>query len=309
MQKNDDKLVLHMVTTDKGFFITDFEETTGVNYKYGRSKLERLLVNNSKPKPTYAKNWFLIDDYPESVQEQQPNQRKDKYWELIDKDMESKALPLTKQPSEIDFESPLYELYDMKYDVIPGKLVDVPFEVKVVTEVKNFTLPPKVDFKALAKEGFDEREIIIDNTNFEHQLLDKLIIPEILIHEYPCKLSSDDFYKIIRRHVKANIDNKHAKISSDYEFCFSVNKIVPTVGPAPVSHKELMSSKFKEKTEIIDTTEFRVFEMTNADRAYKGYTVIPEISANSEEKLNKKIQKFLDNLMKVINAPTGEEYK
>lgn len=305
---NEEKLQLHMVVTDAGFFITDTLATEGYDYNYRTSKLTRLLVNGEKPKQAHARHWFVIDKEPETIQRQEEDKRANQYWELIDPDMESKALPLKVEYEEMDFESSVSDLYTLQYDIVPGELVDVPFEVEIITEVKNFRLPPKVNFKSIERERFKDVEVVVDNTNFEHQLLDKLIIPEVLIHEYPCKLPSDELYGLIRRHVKANIDNRHAQVTSDYDFCFTVKKLVPTVGPGKINNRELINGTLEKKEEVIEFKEFEIFEMTSESSNYKRYTPIQGVSANNQFELKEKVEKLLENLMSYINEPTGQEY-
>ena len=293
-------LKINAVKTDAGVFISDT-----VN-NYSNSTLEKFFINGENPKRTHVKNWFVTDEMPVSIKKQEPDSHKGKQWKLIDPDMESKALPMTLEYDELSYEDSIADLYTLDYEVVPGELVDVPFEVEVITEVKNFRLPPKVDYKAERKEGYRTVEVVIDNTNFEHQLLDQLIIPEILIHEYPCKLSSQELYQIVRQHVKENIDPVHAKVTSDYDFCFRVRKKVQIYGPGKIDHNKLMNGAFSQKKAIIAEKEFDIFEMTPENQLYKGYTPIKGMSANNQTELKNKIDKFLDELMKFINEPTGK---
>lgn len=295
-------LKINAVITDSGVFINDT-----VN-GYSSSTLERFFIDGEKPKRSHVKNWFVIDEMPVSIKRQEPDSRKYKQWELIDPDMESKALPLIVEYDELSYDNSIADLYTLDYEVVPGELVDIPFEVEVITEVKNFRLPPKVDYTVKKKDRARTVEVVIDNTNFEHQLLDKLIIPEVLIHEYPCKLPSSELYQIVRQHIKENIDTRHARITSDYDFCFKVRKIVPIVGPGKIDHNSLMDGTFYQKESLIKEEEFDIFEMTSENERYKGYTPIKGISANNQTELKEKIDKFLDELMKFINEPTGKEY-
>ena len=291
------ELQIQMVITDIGLFITD---TTG-DYSYHRSRIEHLYFDGVKPKQAYIKNWFVIDKYPEVIQEKQADQKRGVKWVLIDPDMESKALPLEHLYEDLDYEDSVADLYRLEYEVIPGELVDVPCKINVITEVENFRLPPKINY-ASAKSRYRVK-VNVDNTDIEHQLLDKLIIPEILMHEYPCKLSSVEMYGIVKQYIKDNIDNRYAKITSDYDFCFSVKKIVPVVGPKKINHSELAKGKFVTGNEIKEYREFVIFEMTNESEKYKGYTPIKGISASNEFKLKEKLDNYLRALIEYINEP------
>ena len=293
-------LKINAVKTDAGVFINH----TANNYS--SSVLETLFINGEKPKRAHVKNWFVIGEMPVSIKKQMPDLRKYSQWKLIDPDMESKALPLTVEYDELSRDDSITDLYFADYEVVPGELVDMPFEVEVITEVKNFRLPPKVGYKAERKKGYRTVEVVVDNTNFEHQLLDKLIIPEILIHEYPCKLSSPELYQIVRHHVKENIDTRHARVTSDYDFCFKVSKAVKIYGPEKIDQNRLMDGTFSREKAILVEKEFDIFEMTPENELYKGYTPIKGVSANNQTELKNKIDNFLDELMKFINEPTGK---
>ena len=60
-----------------------------------------------------------------------------------------------------------------------------------------------------------------------YSIEDEISTDPALLQEKPCLLSSEESYAIIRAHVKANIDHKVAAITSDYDFCFTVEKIIP----------------------------------------------------------------------------------
>jgi len=63
------------------------------------------------------------------------------------------------------------------------------------------------------------------------------------------------------------------------------------------------SKKMKVREVTITQRNFYIFRMTNECRKYKGYNVIPGVKANNIFELKKKVDKLLDDLMKVINAP------
>ncbi|HHT98013.1 MAG TPA: hypothetical protein GXZ90_09000 [Clostridiales bacterium] len=302
-----EKIQIHMVITDIGLFITDTLKSEGYDYNYHRSRIEHLYFDGAKPKQAHIKNWFIINKYPEVIQEKQADQKTGGKWVLRDPDMESKALPLEHLYEDLDYEDSVADLYKLEYEVIPGELVDAPCKINVITEVENFRLPPKINY-ASAKPG-DRMKINVDNTDIEHQLLDKLIIPEILMHEYPCKLSSVEMYGIVRQYIKDHINTKYAKITSDYDFCFSVKKIVPVVGPKKINHSELAKGSFIKGDDIKEYREFEIFEMTNEGAKYKGYTPIKGISASNEFKLKEKLDNYLKNLIEFINEPIEKTSK
>lgn len=116
--------------------------------------------------------------------------------------------------------------------------------------------------------------------------LELLLTPEFLRHKVACTLSSKQMYNIVRQFVKQNIDTTCAKISSDYDFCFEVKRIIHAPKPYGVKQEQ-------------------IFEMSWAGYKGKGgyekYTCIPSLSAPSLQKLYDKLADYLQNLMHLIN--------
>jgi hypothetical protein len=145
--------------------------------------------------------------------------------------------------------------------------------------------------------------------------LEKILTPEFLLHERPCEISSQNLYKIIRTHVIQNLDRSKCNITSDYDFCFTVKRIVQ-VKPYVVK-KEQYKAGFKSynppkfKNETITVKEVDCFEMTHdqADgngRGYKGYTIIPALKANNLKQLSEYLKQYLDDLITNLNTPVVE---
>ena len=299
----ENELLIYMIKTDDGCFITDAELKNGHVYRYHRSKIEGLFFDGKRPEESYLKSWYKIKSYPEKVQEKEPDKRIDEIWILRNPDMQSKALPLRRDYETLDYEDSVSDLYKLSYKTVPGELVDIPHRIEVVLEVENFKLPPLIDYTY----NEDRRGVYkITNANIEHQWLDKLIIPEVVLHEYPCKLSSSDMYRIVRYYIKNNIDMRYARITSDYDFCFTVKKKAELIGPGKIKHSTTSDSIFEISDDIETFREFDVFEMTHDKENYRGYTPIRGISARNQHELKEKIENYLKELMEHINAPTVE---
>jgi hypothetical protein len=136
------------------------------------------------------------------------------------------------------------------------------------------------------------------------------VYPALTIHERPCKLTSKQTYDIVREHVKLNINPKVAKITSDYDFCFTVKKIIPIARPysyeydarSPWSRRR----KPEMKTRWVGDKEIDCFEMTSTEDHYKGYTPIKPFEGKSEDDLKDNIDAYLETLMAYINEPMKE---
>ena len=114
-------------------------------------------------------------------------------------------------------------------------------------------------------------------------------------------------YDITRQYIKENIDNSVAKITSDYDFCFAVKKIVKLLQPETITYQNIFGRTKKEREKIRYTTkeykEITIFEMTHKQENYKGYTAIEPMYANNEDELKQKIDTWLKELITAINEP------
>lgn len=88
---------------------------------------------------------------------------------------------------------------------------------------------------------------------------------------------------------------------------FYGKKLVPIHVPEKITYHNLFARTKKEReklhTTIKNYNEYEIFEMTNDQDKYKGYTVIPAMVAESEAALNEKMNTWLTTLMEEINKP------
>jgi excinuclease UvrABC ATPase subunit len=198
-------------------------------------------------------------------------------------------------------------LYEYKFDEAPNYLDDSQCDIQVVCEIDNYNFPPKINYEAIEKCNWDTVQYTITNTNVKHQMLDKMIFPEILLHERPCKFTSKQMYDITRQYILDHIDNSVAKITSNYDFCFTVKKLIPLIEPKIITYQNIFATTKRERNKIHTTVkkfeEKEIFEMTHDQRRYDNYTVIPEMCANSEAELKEKVDAWLEGLMEIINEP------
>jgi hypothetical protein len=297
------------VKTDKGCFISDCGATSGYDYNYHRTQLDKLFFNGKNPTGTYYPNWYYIDSYPTTIQREVRGACVNERYELIDTTLESDKMPLV-IPHE-DHEkynySVIESLYKYTYDREPDYMEDVECNIQVVCEIDNYTFPPKFEYSAIARTGWNDSYYTIKNANVEHQMLDKMIFPPVLLHNRPCKLSSKQMYDITRQYILTHIDNSVAKITSNYAFCFEVKKLVPLIEPETITYQNIFGRTKKERnkihTAIKKYEEKSIFEMTHEQEKYKGYSVIPEMYADSEAELKEKVDTWLEGLMEIINKP------
>ncbi len=300
----NDILKINAIKTDNGYYINRITDSS-----YSSSYIQNYFYDGEKPKSTYFDKWYLINSSPKKI-EKTVNQPNINYrYELIDKKLSS-TFPEVILREEFcyykdngdgwiikDEWRDKQSLYSLKSDKQEPKFESMKFEFNVVLEIDNIKEYAGLDYPA--KSRYNKVNII--DKDVVHQIIDKIVFPEIVLTSKPSKLTSKDTYDIVREHVKRNIDNKIAVISSDYDFCFTVKKgiIIDKTG----IDKQI---KTNIKKNNITTKNIEVFEMTSSADNHNGYTVIKGFEGRDHEDLKKNIDKYLKNLMEVINAPIIE---
>lgn len=297
------------VKTDKGCFISDCFATSGYDYNYHRTAIEKLLFNGKEATATFYGNWYYIEEYPTLIQRKCEGDVINQRYELHDESLESDKMPkiIPYEERENYSDSVLDNLYLYKYDREEPYLEEVPYEIQVVCEIENYNFPPKFSYNAIRKQDWSSCEYTIKNTDIKHQMLDKMIFPEVLLHERPCKLSSKQMYDITRQYILEHIDNSVAKITSNYDFCFTVKKLIPLIEPETITYQNIFARTKRERNKIHTSVkkfeEKEIFAMTDEQQRYKGYPIIPEMCANNETELKEKIDTWLEGLIEIINKP------
>jgi len=312
-------LKLTMVKTLKGNYVTKSDNSTysvGDWYKY-------ILFNKQEPVPAFKNGWiYLIDDLKEIGRMQsQPNTNY--RYELIDKNFASDKLKEVFERDEISYcdsegyryfknEYKAYEsLYKLLSDPQPEVYKPIEFEITKTVEFNNVVNVEGFSYPAKTKAGWSSKMIDLTKENVTYDLLTELCVPDIARESFPCSLTSKQSYEIVRKYIQDHIDPKVAKITSDYDFCFTVKKKIEKVKSEKYVYDENAAHnmfnkrkrKPKYKTAYRESREIEVFEMTHTEDNYKGYTPISGFKANSLTKLKETIDNYLDGVIKVINEP------
>jgi hypothetical protein len=310
-------LTIVAVQTNDGYFISE------KNSSYYDILMSRKF-DSVVPVETFLKGWcfIAIDHKPLKVthMEEQPdiNYR----YILKDDSLKSKKLPLELKKENVGHDdkdceggkifvrndewSMYRSLYQEVSDPQPDKEVEEEFEFNIVFKVDKIEPPAKMEYPTNPL-WIDHKSVPsnITNHNIEHQILDQIIFPTILLHETPCRLSSEDTYNLIRNYVKLNINPKHAKVTSDHSFCFEVKKIISITEPytTTTTHKKYGRRRPIVETRLVSTREVKCFEMTSEKEMYSGYTPIKGFEAKNETELKEQIDAYLKDLMDYINKP------
>lgn len=281
------------IKTNKGYYIANSYDEENKNWSSNPTGLKKYLINGLKPEETFNKIWSFTKKEPETVQEYKSQPNINKRYELKDKDLVSDKIPEIIQYNEVETDddcyctnwtgkyAPYQSLYEFKSDEQLDKLVDTEFEYKTIIEldIEEIEAPEKFNYIAHISNWDNEKDKIT-NKNLKHDRIDEILVPSLLIHQKPCILKSREVYGILREYIKTHINGKYARISSDYNFCFEVQKVTPGVN--------------NRKT---------IFEMTHKQENYKDYTPIDDLVADTEKELKNKIDKLCKDTIKKINEP------
>lgn len=282
--------------------ILKFEIINCVNYIYIKKENENyssyinsLLFDGVKAQNTNKSNWFKLDKIPSKIEKIKPKVKKNIRWELKEGYSESELMPKIISKSEYDLEE--YEAiigcYNYMYDEIDDGYEEIEFILN--------TIYTREDFNFIKNEY-----------NAKVSTLTEIEQPSDLYQEFPCKLNRSQMMDIIRTHVKNNIDRNFAEITSDYGFHFEVKKKISLYEPYSKmvdSNASWRNSRRKPKwvEKIISTKSETIINLTDGSSSndYKA-DYVPELVGENCEDLKIKLNKYLDDLMKIINTPYCE---
>jgi hypothetical protein len=294
---------ISVIETESGCFIKISSYYPTVN---------NILVNGVAPRPTHNKEWYKVDKFPTKVEELVPPQTINRRFELIDKTLESDKFPLTLSCVQVwnddgewseDYRM-LESLYRLAFDYTESRYEPVKFEAELICKIDNIEEYAGFSYPIREKRWSKDVVLLLDESAIKHQVIDTIVFPDLILASKPSELSSEHSYKIIRQHVIANIDPHVAKISSNYDFCFAVDKLIDLCEPeayrADISRGK---KRPKYETRYRKARTIGIFEMTHDVAKYAKYTPIKGFSGKNHGDLKKNIDKFLKELMDKINEP------
>jgi hypothetical protein len=299
---------------------------TDIGYFIQGDGLERYFFDGLKLEPTYNKSWGKIKNAPIKIEKDTQRSNINYRYELIDKTLESKKFPLVFNREDVsmpdsdssynewiwkDEFSQFKSLYELKFDTQPNIKVPVEFEFNICLEMDNIKEYGGFSYSYCPKLNWDDKFYpSITDKEVNHELIDTILFPDIILPAHKSQLTSKQTYGIIRKHIQDNINSKYAHITSDYDFCFKVKKKISLA--EKISYQRDVSRYGAKKPKYItDYKEFReieIFEMTySSDRGYggnhKGYTPIEGFKGNNMGELKENIDNYLKDLMDKINEP------
>lgn len=311
-----EKLCVETIKTENGAY---FKHSSDGHYT-GNSSLSPYLFDGKRLEKTNHPLWMRGERIPKRISRfvSQPNSNY--RYELIDSAFITENTPMviplveageySKDTSDFVWNekyAKYAKLYALKWDENPNKEIDIEFEIKIILEIDfikeyaGFSYP--VQRTQWAHEGYTQ----ITQRDVRHNVIDHIVFPGIVLQGRECKLTSEQSYKIIRKHVQDNINPKYAVITSDYDFCFTVCKKIPLVKPIEyrVDVSRFGARKPKMETRMRLDRSVEIFKMGHSGNngPYKGYEAIDGFQGANIEELKKNIDEFLSTLMEKINEP------
>lgn len=279
-------------------FIENFKIIDCENYIYisredrHYSGINNFLFDGQVAEKTNRNEWYKLNKAPSEILEKKPNETINKRYEL-----KAGYQPTELMPSIITmemYESGEYEdvmgLYSLKYDIKEGGYEQIEFKISTIYKRKDFEFVPNKYYA-------------------ETDLLTQIEYPEVAHQDFPCKLTSDQMYSIIRNYVKSNINTKYAQVKSDYDFHFEVVRQIGLAEPYTTlmdTNGSLFSKRRKPKwvTQTISTKTASILNLKrkpeNTDYG-DNCCLAPCIVGENYADLTEKVEKYLKELMASIN--------
>ena len=318
MKKIDKPLIIEAIKTDVCYFLRESRDNyTYYNGSAGVSGLDHFLFDGKKLERSHNPSWCKILKVPKKIEEEVSQPNINHRYELIDKTLKSSKFPLVLEKDNITYMndegytqwkqeySQLQSLYAEISDTQPNIMINTPFEFKIVMEFDN--IKEYGGFSYPVQKGRWESDGFYPLTEkyVQHQEIDTILFPDIILPARESHLTSEQTYKIIRKHVQDNINGKYAHITSDYDFCFTVKKKIPLAVKEPYQ-KNIARYGAREPKYVTDyrhCREIQVFEMTHQIVKYNNYTIVEGFKGNNVEELKENIDNYLRDLMDKINSP------
>lgn len=282
---NEEKIKFKAIKASDGYFIK-------LESRYPVALEGKFKFNGEEPRATHKQYWYKVSSIikPERIT---PKTRTIRGYHLKKQYTSTEEMPAKVQKdffgSDV-YEHELFNLYEAVHDEVPEKSESIQIEVETIAEVEGDIVEHKMAIPVYGDYAHKGKTYTISNTNIKISLIDELVTPDLLKESLPCRLPSEESYKIIRSHIKDNIDPKVAIISSDYEFCLTVKKRIPAA-------KETIDKRNVREVQVFETSPLR------NGKPYNNYTATKPFEGKNAKDLEENIEKYLKELMVEINRP------
>ncbi len=302
--------------TNVGYFV---KAQSGNPYPYSYSRAKEFILNEIT-EHVEINDYVRLTDELTSVKKTVKGQNKLVHYKLKDEELACTKLPLIADEYWNEIEDALqamgvegYEsLYQPVYHQEEDAIVEIPFEVITIGsyEIEEPNNIKSRKIKSIENSGWNDKVIEQElSAVVIYDDITKLLTPEFALNQAPCKLSSKQMYSITRQFIKENLDMKENRITSDYDFCFTVKKVVHTK-PFLSSESYLKGKSWKERKVTKQDKLVDIFEMTwkgyKGNSGYEGYTCIDEMKGENLQDLSNNLDEYLNSLICNLNKKVEE---
>ena len=330
------KMKLDYYKSEKGIYVA----RELINYLNRRDAIysgSSYLINGKSAIKTHHIAWMLVEGETElkKFERQVTGEKVNTRWELRENtpDLLKNVLPkMISQEDSLEWfdddddcynwcigEKCEHKEYSSYYnriqDTAPSYYKEEDIEITYLGEIdSNWVASPKLVRYAIPDgSGRYMKDMTLDVSSVAtYSELSQMMVSDLLLHNQPCSLTSLQTYQIIRKYVGDNIDPLYGKITSDYDFCFTVQKkisIKPWVKRTEATKANGRSyAKPRITSRSIESKLEPLFDMTHKGSGgnYRGYAPINGFKGESLQELTDNIKTYLDELMGHINAPLSE---
>lgn len=265
----------------------------GAYCDYAQRELATMLFDGQPAKNTHRTGWMRIAGVPDKVERIVPARSFVVEFALVDGIVSSDLLPAKVGPDYFDDDkdgdnpNAIYRaLYLEVTDTTPEHIDHVECEIAVIGERDA------------------DWELLEEWKAVKHRIVDRIETHPALLQDRKCLLSREDSYAIIREHVKNHIDKRCARVTSDYDFCFTVKKIVKT---EPTAYERCLNPTAKKLRYVTDyRTHREVVALEIAPKKYEKYPVVEPFRGENQADLKANIDRYLSDLIAEINRPVSD---
>lgn len=316
----NDKLKLIGIKTKQGIFVANYIGNENSWSQY--AVLDRHKINGETPQKTFDNHWYLISSEPKTVTKSRYPERINYRFELVNPELASDLIPPILKRDEVTYldedddlcwkkeYAHLKSLYQLMWDETAAFDEPLDFEYVEVIETEEITPHVGLNNPIYQTKYPSNSTTTVNKSNLQYQVIDKIRFPPIYYQTHcPVMLPSQQFYEIIRYHVKQNIDYSVAEITSDYDFCFTVKKKIFRDNPIEIKKEKLKANgrSYSPRKIITSMTNLAgsvdALNMTSAERRYEKYPILPDLYAINVTELQVKVDNILQKIMEFINTP------
>lgn len=309
-------LTIQVLKTPEGYYLGCSILRLNPNY------FPHRINGGVEVRESYCKDWYFCPELPHSIEQKGADKKIITQYTLIDPSLAQETIPVDFKPAEVESSESccdggmewrqefkhLRSLYKPVEETIPGEWNPVEFTLKMIGEYESLERIGSWSFPKQVHYTGDRQPVqtFVTHNDVDYYIADKVSAPDIVLGSRPCALTREQTFQIIREHAKRNLDRRYAKVSSDYDFSFAVDKIIKLATPEEytVDVNAYSSRKRKPKYEkrYRHSREIKVLNIKPNEREKWGH-VVGRFQGKDLADLKETIDRTLAEIMEELNEP------